>query len=366
MNSVPNNKIKVLVVDDSVFFRKVLIDNLSTYPQFEIIGYAIDAMDAMKKIPTLKPDVITLDIEMPKMSGMDFLKYLLPRYSIPVVLVSSLHINVFDALSAGAIDFVRKPDMYEKNTVDSFMKELSSKIFIASKSKVRNSLMPKGGISPTKKLPTIPPKADNSLFSRITALNQSAKLDHIIIALGASTGGTEATLEVLKNLPENIPGMVVVQHMPAGFTKMYAERLNRLCAMEVKEAKTGDKIIRGRVLIAPGELQMRVVKLGSEYSVKCQSDEKVSGHCPSVDVLFDSIAKAVGANAVGIIMTGMGKDGANGLLNMRKKGAYTIGQDEASCVVYGMPMVANNIGAVTIQTSCGNIAGTLKNYLNRL
>lgn len=363
---IPTKKIRILVVDDSVFFRKVLIDNLSKYPQFEIIGSAIDPMDAMSKIPTLKPDVITLDVEMPKMTGIEFLKYLLPRHSIPVVLVSSLNISVFDALSAGAIDFVRKPDMQEQSKVDSFIKELAGKISIASKSKVRITPTIKPAIIPTTPLPTLPPKPDSSLLSKITSLKQSPKLDNIIIALGASTGGTEATLEVLKNLPANTPGMVIVQHMPAGFTKMYAERLNRLCPMEVKEAVTGDKIVRGRVLLAPGELQMRVVRIGSEYSVKCQPGEKVSGHCPSVDLLFNSVAETAGANSVGIIMTGMGKDGAEGLLNMRKKGAYTIGQDEASCVVYGMPMVAYNIGAVTIQTSCGNIAGTLKNYLNRL
>ncbi len=356
---IPTNKIKILIVDDSVFFRKVLNDNLSKYPQFEVVGYAIDAMDAMKKLPLLKPDVITLDVEMPKMTGIEFLKYLLPRHSIPVVLVSSLNISVFDALSAGAVDFVRKPDMNEQNKVDSFIKELAGKVAIASKSKVRIS-------PPAKPSPPSIPKPDTSLLSRITALKPSAKLDHIVIALGASTGGTEATLEVLKNLPENTPGIVIVQHMPAGFTKMYAERLNRLCPMEVKEAVTGDKVLRGRVLLAPGEFQMQVVKIGSEYSVKCHPGEKVSGHCPSVDVLFHSVADTAGPNAIGIIMTGMGKDGADGLLKMRQKGAYTIGQDEASSVVYGMPMVAYNIGAVTTQTSCGNIAGTLKNYLNRL
>lgn len=353
-------------MDDSVFFRKVLMDSLSKYPQFEIVGYAIDAMDAMAKLPILKPDVITLDVEMPKMTGIEFLKYLLPRHSIPVVLVSSLNISVFDALSAGAVDFVRKPDMHEQSKAESFIKELAGKISIASKSKVRITPAAKPLTIPNPSLSAVSPGADTSLLSRITALKPSPKLDSIIIALGASTGGTEATLEVLKNLPANTPGILIVQHMPAGFTKMYAERLNRLCPMEVKEAVNGDKLFRGRVLLAPGDLQMRVVKIGSEYSVKCYPGEKVSGHCPSVDVLFHSVAETAGANAIGIIMTGMGKDGAEGLLQMRQKGAYTIGQDEASSVVYGMPMVAYNIGAVTTQTSCGNIAGTLKNYLNRL
>ena len=186
----------------------------------------------------------------------------------------------------------------------------------------------------------------------------------VIIGLGASTGGTEATLAVLRRLPANIPGMVVVQHMPPGFTKMYAERLDRICKMKVKEAEHGDEIMRGRVLIAPGDKQMRVVRNGNRYTVSCLPGEKVSGHCPSVDALFHSMAENVRCHMVGIIMTGMGSDGAKGLLEMRKQGAYTIGQDKESCVVYGMPMVANNIGAVMQQAPCENIAGVLVRHLS--
>lgn len=187
-----------------------------------------------------------------------------------------------------------------------------------------------------------------------------------VIGIGASTGGTEATLQVLKNLPADTPGIVVTQHMPEGFTKMYADRLNRLCQMSVKEAQSGDIIERGQVLIAPGDLQMKVVRVGSRYSVSCYSGEKVSGHRPSVDVLFQSIADTAGPNSVGIIMTGMGRDGADGLLSMKKKGAFTIGQDAESCVVYGMPMVAYNIGAVVTQTSCANISNVLLKHLYSL
>jgi len=186
-----------------------------------------------------------------------------------------------------------------------------------------------------------------------------------IIAIGASTGGTEAILEVLRELPAGTPGVVIVQHMPEGFTRMYADRLNSLCAMEVREAQHGDRVIRGRALVAPGNKQMRVVKIGAEYSIHCLPGEKVSGHCPSVDVLFESVAKAAGAGAVGVIMTGMGKDGAKGLLSMRKRGAYTIGQDRESCVVYGMPMAAFNLGAVQAQAPLGEIAGLIRKYLNK-
>ncbi len=188
-------------------------------------------------------------------------------------------------------------------------------------------------------------------------------LDHTIIGLGASTGGTEATLEVMKRLPADIPGMVIVQHMPPGFTAMYAQRLNRLCAMEVREAKNGDEIRRGLALVAPADLQARVVRMGSRYTLACQPGEKVSGHRPSVDALFTSMAAQVKCHMVGIIMTGMGRDGASGLLEMRKAGAYTIGQDKESCVVYGMPGVAQEIGAVKIQASCENIAAVLMQHL---
>ena len=353
-----NKKVRVLVVDDSMLFRKVLVEKLSEFSHIEVIGYAVDAFDAQAKIPRLNPDVVTLDVEMPRMNGIDFVKQLIPKHPVPVVLVSSLNINVFEALSAGAVDFVRKPDMAFQSSITTFINELSRKISIAANAKVR----------PTR-APVRPMAAPASQIVRPAvngaALN-SLKLNNIIIAIGASTGGTEATLTVLKDLPANTPGIVVVQHMPEGFTKMYAERLNRLCNMEVKEAQNGDKIQRGRVLIAPGDLQMKVVKMGTNFTVSCFPGEKVSGHRPSVDVLFQSMAENVKQNGVGIIMTGMGRDGAGGLLQMRKSGAYTIGQDKESCVVYGMPMVAQNIGAVMTQASCENIAGVLQKHLSRI
>lgn len=344
-----NEKIRVFIVDDSLLFRKVLIDNLSQNPNIEVIGYAIDAFDAERKIPVLKPDVVTVDVEMPRLNGIDFVKKLLPNYPVPVILVSSLNLNVFEALSAGAVDFVRKPDMSMSNTANTFLNTLMSKIFIASRAKIK--------VPATAPAPVVPSFAATS--SKPFGLNAY----NTIIAIGASTGGTEATLQVLKNLPADTPGIVVTQHMPEGFTKMYADRLNKLCQMRVKEAQSGDVIEKGQVLIAPGDLQMKVVRVGGRYSVSCYSGEKVSGHRPSVDVLFQSVADTAGASSVGIIMTGMGRDGADGLLSMKKKGAYTIGQDAESCVVYGMPMVAYNIGAVTTQVSCGNISNVLLKYL---
>lgn len=344
-----NEKIRVFIVDDSLLFRKVLIDNLSQNPNIEVVGYAIDAFDAERKIPALKPDVVTVDVEMPRLNGIDFVKKLLPKYPVPVILVSSLNLNVFEALSAGAVDFVRKPDMSMSNTANTFLNTLMSKIFIASRAKIK---VPAAVTAPAaQSLATT-----NSKPFSLNAYNT-------IIAIGASTGGTEATLQVLKNLPADTPGIVVTQHMPEGFTKMYADRLNKLCQMRVKEAQSGDVIEKGLVLIAPGDLHMKVVRVGGRYSVSCYSGEKVSGHRPSVDVLFQSVADTASASSIGIIMTGMGRDGADGLLSMKKKGAFTIGQDAESCVVYGMPMVAYNIGAVTTQASCGNISNVLLKHL---
>ena len=341
-------KIRLLVVDDSLLARKVIIDGLSEYPNIEIVGYAINAVDAKNKVRALRPDVMTLDVQMPGMTGLDFLRTLLPEYSLPVVLVSSLNLGVFDALHAGAVDFVRKPDA--NNSTELFISTLAQKVMIASTAKVQR---PSGGGASAA-----------AAEQRVKPLG-SAVAGRMIIALGASTGGTEATLEVMKQLPEDIPGMVITQHMPTGFTKMYAERLNKLCKMEVREAKDGDDIRRGLALIAPADLQMRVVRspLGG-YRVSCKPGEKISGHRPSVDALFYSMAENVRCRMVGIIMTGMGQDGAHGLLAMRKKGAYTIGQDRESCVVYGMPGVAYDIGAVMTQASCKDIAPLLLRHLN--
>lgn len=355
---VQGNKIRVMVVDDSALARSLIIKGLSAHPRMEIVGFAINTLDAKRKIPQLRPDVVTMDVEMPGQSGIDFLKEYLPSHPIPVILVSSLNLKVFDALSAGAVDFVRKPEPQDNK--DAFITALAQKILIASMSRVRThpAARPAGGAAAGL--------AGVLAGGAAKALGPSPALNHVIIGLGASTGGTEATLEVMKRLPADIPAMVIVQHMPKGFTQMYAERLNRLCKMEVREAKSGDELRRGLALVAPADLQCRIVRIGDKYTISCMPGEKVSGHRPSVDAMFQSISEVVRCKTVGIIMTGMGQDGAAGLLAMRQKGAYTIGQDKESCVVYGMPMVAHDIGAVCVQASCENIANVLLRHLQTL
>ena len=340
-------KIRVLVVDDSALARNLIIQGLSAHPRIEIVGYAINTLDAKQKIPRLKPDVVTMDVEMPGQSGIDFLKEYLPNNPVPVILCSSLNLKVFDALNAGAVDFVRKPDIQESKEV--FITNLTQKVLVASMARPRSA-----------------PLRSPSIAVDTPSLGGGLALDRVLVGLGASTGGTEATLEVMRRLPADIPPMVIVQHMPKGFTQMYADRLNRICKMEVREARNGDELHRGLALVAPADLQCRVVRIGDKYTVSCTQGEKVSGHRPSVDAMFHSMAEVVRCKMVGIIMTGMGQDGAAGLLEMRKKGASTIGQDKESSVVYGMPMVANDIGAVCIQASCENVANVLLRHLKTL
>ena len=356
MAAATEKKIRVLVVDDSMVARSMIIKGLSASPRLEVVGYAINTLDAKTKIPKLKPDVITMDVEMPGQSGIEFLKSYLPTHPIPVILVSSLDLKVFDALAAGAVDFVRKPDGAQSQ--NAFVASLTQKVIVASKAHVRSAKAP----SPSTAL--LGGKSSNPLAP--PNLGNIPALSSVVIGLGASTGGTEATLEVMKRLPADIPPMVIVQHMPPGFTAMYAERLNRLCAMEVREAKSGDELRRGLALLAPADFQTRVVRIGTRYTVSVTTGEKVSGHRPSVDALFQSMADTVTCKMVGIIMAGMGQDGAAGLLQMRRKGAYTIGQDQESSVVYGMPGVAAKIGAVCIQASCENVAGVLLRHLKTL
>ena len=357
----PGKKIRVMVVDDSILARSLLIKGLSSHPNIEVVGYAINTMDAKNKFSKLNPDVMTMDVEMPGMDGISFLKQFLPENPVPVILVSSLNLKVFDALSAGAVDFVRKP---EKEGQDAFIETLTQKVIAAASAKVRP---PRSTATATSVRAGAASAAVNSILNGgNTALGAQPSLDNVIIGLGASTGGTEATLEVMKQLPADIPGMVIVQHMPPGFTAMYAERLNRLCKMEVREAKNGDEIRRGLALVAPADFQAKVVRTGNRYTLSCVHGEKVSGHRPSVDVLFRSMAENVNCKMVGIILTGMGQDGADGLLSMRKKGAYTIGQDEETSVVYGMPMVAHKIGAVVTQSPIDNIAQVLLRHLKTL
>lgn len=335
-------KIRVLVVDDSMLFCNLLVQSLNEDPYIEVVAQAGDAYAARDAILQYRPDVMTLDVEMPRMGGIEFLRKLLPQYPLPVVVISAMDAKVFDAIEAGAVDFVCKPSTIDREKVSSFLrKELGTKIKIASTVKVGKMKRPEA--FPVNHLTTLK--------------------SNMVIAIGASTGGTEAIYDVVRQFRKDIPGVVIVQHMPPGFTEMYANRLNNQCQVAVKEAVTGDRVLPGQVLIAPGDKQMRLVKVNGMYQVECRFGEKVSGHCPSVDVLFQSVAKTAKKDAVGVILTGMGGDGAKGLLEMRKEGAITIGQDEASCVVYGMPKVAYDIGAVQYQMELSNIANKIYNVL---
>lgn len=340
------SKIKVLIVDDSILFRQTLERELANDLNINVVGTAMDAEDAMKKIQSLKPDVLTLDIEMPKINGLDFLKQLLPNDPIPVVVVTSQPIQAFNALDAGAVDFVKKPQATSFADLHGFFNELTIKIKIASTARL------------VKKHLINAPQ-----FSHISF--HTDQKNHPIIAIGASTGGTDAILSVLRDLPPSTPGILVVQHMPPVFTNMYAERLNKLCRIHVREAKHLDRVAAGTALIAAGDYHMRLAKDSKGYYVKSEQGAKVSGHCPSVDVLFNSVAEVAKSNAIGIILTGMGADGAQGLAKMRSAGAYTIGQDKESCVVYGMPMVAYNKGGVVKQLPLDKISSEIIHQLSK-
>jgi len=338
-------KIKVLIVDDSLLFRETLSREISKDPDVEVVGTATDPYMARDMIIKLKPDVVTLDVEMPKMNGIEFLKKLMPQYPLPVIVVSSVSKNILDALDAGAVEFVTKPNFSRAGGMNSFVNELIVKIKIASTAKVGNL------------------KKDYAPIKAIA--NSGVNTMNMVIAIGASTGGTDAIYAVVSRLPRDMPPILIVQHMPPVFTKLYADRLNNTCELEVKEAEDGDVLKPGRVLIAPGSFQMRLVKRGTGYVVKCTQEEKVSGHCPSVDVLFSSVAETAGKQSIGVILTGMGKDGAEGLLKMKKKGAYTIGQDEKTSIVYGMPMVAYNIGGVEKQLPLEKISDEIVRVLSK-
>jgi two-component system chemotaxis response regulator CheB len=331
--------IKVLVIDDSALVRQTLSDIINADSELEVVGTAGDPFFAAQKIKSFIPDVITLDIEMPRMDGLTFLKSLMAQYPIPVVIISSLTQSGSDlalkALSSGAVEIVAKSEI--RNTKE-FLEESSIRITDAIKAaslvKVKRIGLQSQG-SQTH-VPVV--KSKNNADSIYKTTDK-------VIAIGASTGGTEALRFFLKNIPANAPGIVITQHMPPGFTRSFAEQVNKICEITVKEASDGEKIMRGHAYIAPGGKHMEVYRSGAKYFVKVRDGELVNRHKPSVDVLFDSVARHAGQNALGIIMTGMGKDGAQGLLRMREAGARTIAQDEKSSVVFGMPKEAIKLDA---------------------
>jgi two-component system chemotaxis response regulator CheB len=325
---MPGAKIKVLIIDDSAIVRKILADAISAEQDFEVVGTAPDPYIARDKILALKPDVLTLDIEMPRMDGLTFLKKLMHYHPLPVVVISSLGQascqTTLDALRLGAVEVLAKPG--GPYSVGELRTNLATRIRAAAVARLRNFATP---------LPT----------PIIRPIQAGSFRAGTVIAIGASTGGTEAIHELLMQFPADSPGIVITQHIPPIFSQAFANRLNQACALEVKEASDGDTLTPGRVLVAPGNLHMLLRKFADGYRVQIKDGPQVCYQRPSVDVLFGSVAEAVGSRAIGVLLTGMGTDGAQGLLRMRRVGALTIAQDEASCVVFGMPKEAIRLGA---------------------
>lgn len=338
------SKIKVLLVDDSAVVRQVLQQVLEKDRDIVVIGTAADPLFAMTRMNRDWPDVIVCDVEMPRMDGVSFLKKIMAEHPTPVVMCSSLTTKgaqtTIQALAAGAVAIVTKPAVGVKAYLQDASNELVREVKAAAKANMRNVVL--------KNLPpvTLSPKLSTDAVLSSTPMTAMHKTTEQIVALGTSTGGTQALEYVLTRLPRTAPGLVIVQHMPEKFTAAFAERLNSLCQIEVKEAENGDRVLPGRALIAPGGKHMMLRRSGAQYQVEVKSGPPVNRHCPSVDVLFRSVAQSAGKNALGIIMTGMGDDGARGLKELFDIGALTYGQDEKSCVVYGMPKEAMKLGGV--------------------
>ncbi len=338
-------KIKVLIVDDSAVVRQTLTAILNSDPEIEVMGTATDPFFAAKKMQQEAPDVITLDVEMPRMDGLTFLKKLMSQHPIPVVIISSLTAKGTEtgikALEYGAVEIITKPQMDTKKFIEESRIRLCDAVKAAGMAKIKRRAMPITEI-------TVQPKySADAILPKLNSTDSSMiKTTELVVAVGASTGGTDALRIFLEALPLDCPGVVIVQHMPEHFTKSFANRLNEICAITVKEAENGDTVIRGRALIAPGNHHMLLKRSGAKYFVEIKDGPLVNRHRPSVDVLFRSTARYAGRNAIGIILTGMGDDGARGLLEMKDAGAYNIAQDEKSCVVFGMPNEAIKLNAV--------------------
>jgi len=355
-------KTRVVVVDDSALVRSLLGEIINRQPDMECIGAASDPYVAREMIRNLNPDVITLDVEMPRMDGIDFLSKLMRLRPMPVVMVSTLTERGADvtlkALELGAVDFVAKPKIGVADGLRLLAQDITDKVRVAAKARVHKLVTPGApaatSMSSTQPVRIAPPVANLGRLST-----------EKIVFIGASTGGTEATKEVLINLPPDSPAVVITQHMPPGFTKSYATRLDSLCRIRVAEAQDGERILPGHAYIAPGGLHLSVERSGANYIARVQDGEPVNRHKPSVEVLFKSAARVVGPNAIGIMLTGMGADGAKAMREMRDAGAYNMAQDEASCVVFGMPREAINAGAVQEVLSLKQIAPQLIEYLRR-
>ncbi len=336
--------IRVLIVDDSAFIRRVLSEQLSKFEDIEVVGTAVDPYEARDRIVSLRPDVITLDVEMPRMDGLSFLSKLMHHYPMPVVIVSSLTKEnsemALRALELGAVEVIAKPG--SQLTLPDVPHRLIQAIRAAAVADVRK----RREIPPAPPAPEAPSRAASQASSRI-------------LAIGASTGGTAAIESILRGMPADLPGTLIVQHMPEYFTKAFADRLNKFCSIEVREAQNNDQVLSGLALVAPGNHHMVLERSGARYLVKIRDGPPVHHQRPSVDVMFQSVARNAGRSAVGVILTGMGADGAKGLLAMKESGARTIAQDEQSCVVFGMPKEAIKLGAADEIVPLNDIARTL-------
>ncbi len=341
--------IRVLVVDDSALMRALLSEIVRSDSELELIGAAPDAYVAKDLVNQFRPDVITLDVEMPRVDGLTFLDRLMKARPTPVVMVSSLTEQgaevTLRALELGAVDYVAKPKIDIKQGIDAYRDEILEKIKQAAKAKVQKRDVP---------------------IHRTQHQKLNFKTTEKLFAIGASTGGTEAIKDVLLQMPVDCPGIVITQHMPAGFTKTFAARLDKICSVRVKEAEDGERILPGHVYIAPGDHHLKVVRSGADYRVQLDDGERVSGHKPSVDVLFQSVADAAGSNVIAAILTGMGKDGALGMTKLHQAGAFTIAQDEQSCVVFGMPKEAIRLGGVKQICSLEDVGENMLTQLKKL
>jgi two-component system chemotaxis response regulator CheB len=359
------SKIRVLTVDDSALMRQVLTSLLSKDPGIEVVGTASDPYIAREKIKALHPDVLTLDVEMPKMDGLTFLEKLMRGHPMPVVMVSSLTEvgcqTTLRALELGAVDFITKPKIDLREGMEEVANDLIAKVKAAAAANVKGTGSAKRCLPPSPLLEGGQAPAQR----REPAPTAMIKTTDTIIAIGASAGGTEAVKDVLMALPPNAPPIVITQHMPEHFTRSWADRMNSLTRLSVKEAKDGDSVLPGHALVAPGNYHMTLVRSGARYSVRISQGEPVNRHRPSVDVMFDSIAQYAGINTVGVILTGMGGDGAKGMLKMKQAGAYTIAQDEASCVVFGMPREAIKLGGVDKVLPLTEIAAAIVAHVSK-
>ncbi|MBY0238587.1 MAG: chemotaxis response regulator protein-glutamate methylesterase [Burkholderiaceae bacterium] len=345
-------KIKVLIVDDSALIRSVMTEIINSQPDMTVVGAAPDPLVAREMIKQTNPDVLTLDVEMPKMDGLDFLEKLMRLRPMPVVMVSSLTERgseiTMRALELGAVDFVTKPKISIQAGMREYAELIADKIRAASRARVRARTLPQAGAPGAAPLPQL----RNPLMS-------SEKL----IIIGASTGGTEAIREFLMQMPSDCPGILITQHMPEGFTRSFAKRLDSLCKIAVVESQGNERVLPGHAYIAPGHSHLTLTRSGANYMTKIDQGEPVNRHRPSVDVLFRSAAQSAGKNAVGVILTGMGKDGAAGMLEMKNAGAYNFAQDEASCVVFGMPREAIAVGGTHEVGALHDLPGMVLGYL---